>query len=61
LNIDIVISAPPAFSLQRSKTIRKAKTMFAKLMSAFDRFALPYFLALAITPMLAVAAAASIH
>jgi hypothetical protein len=30
-------------------------------MKAFDRYALTYFLALAITPMLAVAAAGSIH
>ncbi len=35
--------------------------MFATMMKTFDRIALPVFLVLAITPMLAVAAAASIH
>lgn len=35
--------------------------MFASMMKTFDRFALTYFLALAITPMLAVAAAGSFH
>jgi len=35
--------------------------MFNSVMRAFDRIALPVFLMLAITPMLAVAAAASIH
>jgi nitrate reductase NapE component len=35
--------------------------MFAAMMKTFDRFALSYFLALAITPMLAVAAAGAIH
>lgn len=35
--------------------------MFNSVMRTFDRLALPVFLMLAITPMLAVAAAASIH
>jgi hypothetical protein len=35
--------------------------MFANLMKAFDRVALTYFVALAITPMLAVAAAGVIR
>jgi len=35
--------------------------MFASIMRAFDRASLSFFLALAVTPMLAVAAAASIH
>ena len=35
--------------------------MLATLMKTFDRYALTYFLALAITPMLAVAAAGAIH
>ena len=35
--------------------------MLTTLMKAFDRYALAYFLALAITPMLAVAAAGAIH
>ena len=35
--------------------------MFANLMKTFDRAALAYFLALAITPMLAVAAAGAIR
>ena len=35
--------------------------MYAKLMKTFDRVALTYFLALAITPMLAVAAAGAIR
>ena len=35
--------------------------MLATLMKTFDRYALAYFLALAITPMLAVAASGSIH
>lgn len=35
--------------------------MLESVMKAFDRYALAYFLALAITPMLAVAAAGSIH
>lgn len=35
--------------------------MFATLMKAFDHAALAYFLALAVIPMLAVAAAASIR
>jgi hypothetical protein len=35
--------------------------MFAKIMRTFDRVALAYFVALAITPMLAVAAAGSIR
>ena len=35
--------------------------MFATMMKTFDRIALPVFLALAVTPMLAVAVAASIH
>jgi len=41
--------------------IQRTETMFAKLMNAFDRVALAYFLALAITPMLAVAAAGAIR
>jgi hypothetical protein len=36
-------------------------TMLASLMKTFDRYALTYFLALAITPMLAVAASGAIH
>jgi hypothetical protein len=35
--------------------------MFATMMKTFDRLALPVFLMLAVTPMLAVAAAAAIH
>lgn len=35
--------------------------MFASMMKTFDRFALTYFVALAITPMLAVAASGSFH
>jgi uncharacterized BrkB/YihY/UPF0761 family membrane protein len=35
--------------------------MYAKLMKSLDRAALAYFLALAITPMLAVAAAGAIR
>lgn len=35
--------------------------MYAKLMNSLDRFAITYFLALAITPMLAVAAAGAIR
>jgi hypothetical protein len=35
--------------------------MFATLMKAFDRASLSLFLVLAFAPMLAVAAAASIH
>ena len=35
--------------------------MFASIMKTLDRFALTYFVALAITPMLAVAAAGSFH
>jgi hypothetical protein len=35
--------------------------MYAKLMKNLDRFALTYFVALAITPMLAVAAATAIR
>ena len=52
---------PPTPTLQCSKTERKDKTMLATLMKTFDRYALTYFLALAITPMLAVAAAGAIH
>ena len=35
--------------------------MFSTMMKAFDRVALTLFVALAATPMLAVAVAASIH
>ncbi len=35
--------------------------MYATMMKTFDRLALPVFLMLAVTPMLAVAVAASIH
>lgn len=35
--------------------------MFASMMKAFDRAALSFFMVLALTPMLAVAAAAAIH
>ena len=35
--------------------------MFATMMKAFDRASLSLFMVLAFTPMLAVAAAASIH
>jgi hypothetical protein len=37
------------------------KTMTHAMMNTFDRFALSFFLVLAATPILAVAAAASIH
>jgi hypothetical protein len=37
------------------------KTMFNSVTRTFERIALPVFLMLAITPMLAVAVAASIH
>jgi hypothetical protein len=35
--------------------------MFASMMTAFDRLALTFFLVLAATPILAVAAAGTIH
>jgi hypothetical protein len=35
--------------------------MFSTMMKTFDRIALPVFLMLAVTPMLAVAVGASIH
>jgi|KBSMisStandDraft_5_1062788.scaffolds.fasta_scaffold1077214_2 hypothetical protein len=35
--------------------------MFSNVMRAFDRASLTIFMALAVTPMLAVAVAASIH
>ena len=35
--------------------------MFSSVMKAFDRASLSIFMVLAVTPMLAVAAAASIH
>ena len=35
--------------------------MYSKLMRAFDRASLAYFVALAITPMLALAAFGAIH
>jgi hypothetical protein len=35
--------------------------MFSSVMKAFDRASLSIFMVLALTPMLAVAAAASIH
>jgi hypothetical protein len=47
--------------LQCSINDERTKTMFASLMRAFDRASLTYFLALAITPMLAVAAAGAIR
>jgi hypothetical protein len=36
-------------------------TMFTTMMKTFERIALPVFLMLAVTPMLAVAVAATIH
>jgi hypothetical protein len=39
----------------------KEQTMVASMMKTFDRYALTFFLALAVTPVLALAAAGTIH
>ena len=54
-------SAVQTFCCDAAQTPLETKTMFASIMRTFDRIALPVFLMLAVTPMLAVAAAASIH
>jgi hypothetical protein len=51
----------PEITLHRSKTELRTKTMFSSVMRAFDRASLPIFIALAMTPMLAIAVAASIR
>ncbi|HEY8004046.1 MAG TPA: hypothetical protein VIE16_07455 [Phenylobacterium sp.] len=48
-------------TLHRSKNERKEQDMVHSMMKAFDRAALAIFMVLAVTPMLAVAVAASIH
>jgi hypothetical protein len=48
-------------TLHCSKTEARTKTMFSSVMRAFDRASLTIFIALAMTPMLAIAVAASIR
>ena len=48
-------------TLQCSIIRRHELTMATRIMKAFERYALAYFFALAITPMLAVAATGAIH
>ena len=60
MTVDIGKGDRPIQPLQRSKNL-KDKTMFNSLMKTFDRISLTLFLALAATPMLAVAVNASIH
>jgi hypothetical protein len=51
----------PEITLHRSKIELRTKTMFSSVMRAFDRASLTIFIALAMTPMLAIAVAASIR
>jgi hypothetical protein len=61
LTVDIGTERRPIHPLHCSKTIERTTTMFSTAMRAFDRASLSIFLLLAFTPMLAVAAAASIR
>jgi hypothetical protein len=61
LNSGIQATSCALSTLRRSKIEKGLKTMFANLMKAFDRASLTYFLALAITPMLALAAFGAVH
>jgi hypothetical protein len=61
LTVDIGTERRPTNLLHRSKTEPRTKTMFSPAMKLFDRVALSVFLMLAVTPMLTIAAAASIH
>ena len=61
MTVDIGSGHRPNHSLHRSKVEVRTKTMFSSVMRAFDRASLSIFMVLALTPMLAIAAAASIR
>jgi hypothetical protein len=54
-------NAAPKTRCTAAKLELRTKTMFSAATKFFDRAALSVFLMLAVTPMLAIAAAASIH
>ena len=51
----------PQTTLHCSNNEPRTKTMFSTVMRAFDRASLTIFIALAMTPMLAIAVAATIR
>ena len=52
---------PAPFNAALQQELKGTKIVFSPLMKAFDRASFSIFMVLALTPMLAVAAAASIH
>ena len=61
LTVDIGAEHRPTITLHCSTQNQGAKTMFSNATKLFDRAAFSIFMMLAVTPMLAIAAAASIH
>jgi hypothetical protein len=61
LTTDIGAGRRSTFPLHRSKMTKGLKTMVASMMKGFDRFALSFFLVLAATPVLALAAVGTIR
>jgi len=61
LNIGIGTENLVTFTAALQQELKGTQTVFSSVMKAFDRASFSIFMVLALTPMLAVAAAASIH